>query len=401
MKTIVEINGINYSSTGNIMLNIAKTARQNGFKAYTACRKSIAGMKFKHKDQLFIGTWIDRVISERLVYVTGLIGSFNVINTWLFLNKLNTIKPDLIHLHNLCDNYINVNMLFKYIKKHNIPVIWTLHDPWAFTGRCNGYTCDKWKTGCGNCPKLKAYPPTLFIDNSSKTIKNREKLYTSLNNLTIVTPSIWLKDLSKESFFKDKYPVIVINNGINLNVFKPIDSTFKKDNNIEDKYLILGLAYDWRDKRKGFEDFIKLSEMLSDKYQILLVGTDDEIDSILPKNILSIHKTHNQEELAKIYSASDVFVSPTKADNFPTVNIEALACGTPVITYDAGGSKESLTDKCGTFIKINDIDSLKQEIENTCEKKLYKKEDCIKQSLNYDMNNKFKEYVDLYNKILN
>ena len=401
MKTIVEINGINYSSTGHIMNNIAKTAREDGFKVYTCCRKSIAGMKFNNPDQLFIGTWLDRVISERLSYITGLNGSFNIINTLLFINKLNDIKPDLIHIHNLCDNYINVSMLFKYIKKNNIPVIWTLHDPWAFTGRCNGYSCDKWKEGCGNCPKLKAYPPSLFLDHSANTIKKREKLYTSLDNLIIVTPSKWLANLSRKSFFKDKYDVKVINNGINLNIFKPIKSDFKKENNISNKYLILGLAYDWRDYRKGLSDFIELSKLLPKKYQILLVGTDDEIDHTLPSNIISIHKTHNQEELAKIYSASDVFVSPTKADNFPTVNIEALACGTPVITYDVGGSKESLNKKCGTYVKINDIKSLKKEIINCCENKPYSKEECIKQSKKYDMNKKFKEYVKLYKEILN
>ena len=399
MKTIVEINGINYSSTGHIMNNIAKTARQSGFKVYTCCRKSRAGIKFKYPDQLFIGTWFDRVISERLAYVFGLNGSFNVFNTFLFIKKLKQIKPDLIHIHNLCDSYINVKMLVNYINKYNIPVIWTLHDAWAYTGRCNGYTCDKWKQGCGNCPQLKAYPPTLFIDNSASTYKKRNKLYNSIKNLTIVTPSKWLADLGKHSFFKNK-DIKVINNGINLDVFKSLDSDFKKEHNIENKYLVLGLAYDWLDSRKGLDDFIKLSSSLPQNYQIVLVGTNDLVDSKLPNNIISIHRTHNQEELVKIYSASDVFVSPTKADNFPTVNIEALACGTPVITYDAGGSKESLNDKCGAYIQIGNTDKLKDIIIDCCEKKLYKKEDCIKQSKKYNMYDKFNEYVDLYKNML-
>lgn len=400
MKTIVEINGINYSSTGHIMNNIAKTARQEGFKVYTCCRNSIAGNKFKYEDQIYIGTWLDRVISERLSYVLGLNGYFNLINTKLFLNKLDSIKPDLIHIHNICDNYINVSMLFKYIKKHNIPVIWTLHDAWAFTGRCNGYFCNKWKKGCGNCPRLNDYPPTLFIDNSSKVYSKRKKLYSNINNMTIVTPSKWLADLVNISLFKDQYPVRVINNGINLDIFKPTDNEVKKQYGITNKYLILGLAYNWSDSRKGLEDFISLSKTLPSKYQILLVGTDDNVDKLLPNNIISIHKTHNQEELAKLYTAADVFVSPTKADNFPTVNIEALACGTPVITYDAGGSKESLTNKCGTYVNINDINTLQKEIINACEKNKYKAQDCIKQANNFDMNKKFYEYIALINSIL-
>lgn len=398
MKTIVEINGINYSSTGHIMNNIAKTAREEGFKVYTCCRKSIAGVKFKYPDQLFVGTWIDRVISERLSYLTGLNGSFNVINTFLFLNRLNRIKPDLIHLHNLCDNYINVSMLFKYIKKKNIPVIWTLHDAWAFTGRCNGYACNKWKTGCGNCPKLKEYPPTFVIDNSARTIKNRKKLYTSIKDMTIVTPSKWLADLSKESFFKNKYEVLVINNGINLDIFKPLNNNFKKEHSIENKYTVLGVSNSWYGDRKGLDDLITLSKLLPSNYQIILVGTDDTIDEKLPNNIISIHKTYNQKELAEIYSAVDVFVSPTKADNFPTVNIEALACGTPVITYDAGGSKESINSKCGAYVPINDIDRLRKEIIHCCEDKPYKKEDCVEQAKKYNMYKKFAEYIDLYKK---
>ena len=290
-------------------------------------------------------------------------------------------------------------MLMNYIDKYNIPVIWTLHDAWAYTGRCNGYTCDKWKQGCGNCPQLKAYPPSLFIDNSSSTYKSRNKLYNSIKNLTIVTPSKWLADLGKYSFFKDK-DIKVINNGINLDVFKPIDSEFKKENNIDDKYLILGLAYDWIDPRKGLDSFIALSSSLPSNYQIVLVGTNDKVDAILPKNIISIHRTYNQEELAKLYTAADVFVSPTKADNFPTVNIEALACGTPVITYDAGGSKESLNDKCGTYVPIGDIKKLQIEIINCCENKPYKKQDCIERSKKYNMYNKFNEYVNLYKNII-
>ena len=154
MKTIVEVNGINYGSTGRIMLNIAKLAHTKDYKVYTFCRKSRAGLKYKYEDQLYIGTWLDRVISERVAYVLGLNGYFNVINTFLFINKLKQIKPDLIHIHSLCDNYLNIRMLFNYLKKENIPVIWTLHDNWAFTGRCAQFRCEKWKEGCGNCPHL-------------------------------------------------------------------------------------------------------------------------------------------------------------------------------------------------------------------------------------------------------
>ena len=335
MKTIVEVNGINYGSTGKIMLNIAKEARKDGYKVYTFCRKSRAGLKYKYEDQLYIGTWLDRVISERLSYVLGLNGYFNVLNTWLFLRKLDQIKPDLIHLHSLCDNYLNISMLFKYLKKKDIPVIWTLHDNWAFTGRCAQFRCEKWKTGCGNCPHLDYYPKSLFLDNTNAVWKVREKLYNSLKKLTIVTPSKWLAGLVKESFLKNNHNIRVINNGINLDLFKPTENTFRKDHNLEGKIILLAVAYYW-DDGKGLNVFKKLATELPDNYQIVMVGTNDEVDKQLPDNIISIHKTYNQEELIKIYSAADAFVNPSTDDNFPTVNMEAIACGLPVITYNTG-----------------------------------------------------------------
>ena len=205
MKTILEINSNNYASTGNAMLNIAKQARKKGYKVYTCCRKSRAGMKFEYEDQIYIGTWLDRVISERLSYVLGLNGYFNIINTLLFINKIKRIKPDLIHLHSLCDNYLNISLFFRFLKKSQIPVVWTLHDIWPFTGRCAKSLCDKWKSGCGNCPHLDFGPPSLFFDNSAYVWKKRERLYNSLDTITFVTPSKWLAELSKQSLLKDHY----------------------------------------------------------------------------------------------------------------------------------------------------------------------------------------------------
>ena len=207
MKTIVEVNSNNYASTGNIVLNIAKRARKEGYKVYTSCRKSRVGLKYKYEDQIYIGTWLDRVISERLSILFGLNGYFNVINTFLFIRKLKKIKPDLIHIHSMCDNYINIQMFYSYIRKNKIPVIWTLHDNWAFTGRCAQFRCEKWREGCGNCPHLDYFPKSLFLDNTRHVWKVREKLYNSIKTMTIVTPSRWLSDLVRVSLFKENHPI--------------------------------------------------------------------------------------------------------------------------------------------------------------------------------------------------
>lgn len=400
MKTIVEINNNNYGSTGHIMLNIAKAAKNNGYKIYTCCKNSKAAKRFNYEDQIMIGNRYERAISEYLASYTGLKDHFNFFNTKRFLKQLDDIKPDLIHLHNIHDTFINVEMLFKYTQKHNIPIIWTLHDCYSFTGQCTYFdlvNCDKWKDGCKNCPQIHKYPDTK-IDKTERLYKLKKDIFTNTKNLTIVTPSKWLSFLASCSFLKDK-DIRVINNGINLDIFKPTDSSFKEKYGIKDKYIVLGVSTGWG-QRKGLDDFIKLSNVLDENYQIVMVGSDDEIDKTLPKNIISIHRTYDQKELAEIYSAADVFVNPTKEENFPTVNIESIACGTPVITYDTGGSKEMLNDKCGSIVEKNDFNTLVSEIKRICTNHPYSSNDCIKQSKKYEMTDKFQEYVKLYEEIL-
>ena len=221
-------------------------------------------------------------------------------------------------------------MLFKYIKKNNIPTVWTLHDCWPFTGKCPYFTivkCEKWKNGCYKCPQYKDYPKTLY-DNTKQMWKLKKKWFTGVHNLTIVTPSEWLAKLVHESYLKE-YPVKIINNGIDLNLFRPSEKNrtdvVKKIK--KQKYIVLGVAFDWG-FRKGLDIFIKLTDILpTDKYQIVLVGTSSIIDKELPKSIISVHRTQNQEELVELYTLADVFAMPTREENFPTVNLEALACG--------------------------------------------------------------------------
>ena len=398
---IVEINGTNYSSTGNIMLNIAKQARKQGFEVFTCCKNSRKSQQFKYDNQIIIGSRYERLISEQLAAISGLSGSFNYFSTKSFIKKLEEIKPDLVHLHIMHDTYINLNILFNYLSKNNIPVIWTFHDCWAFTGKCPYFeidNCDKWKNGCYDCPQIRKYPESYLFDKSKYLWNKKNKLFNSINNLTIVTPSMWLANYAKESFLKN-HDIRVINNGINLNIFKPTDSDFRIKNNIENKFLILGVGYNWS-PRKGLDSFIELSMRLDDRFKIILVGTNDKIDESLPKNIISIHRTYNQEELVKIYSACDLFVNPTLEDNFPTVNIESLACGTPVLTYKTGGSPEIIDDKCGSVVQKGNIDSLEKEIIRIYKEKPYSRQDCINRAKCFNAEDRFDDYVKLYKEVL-
>lgn len=288
-------------------------------------------------------------------------------------------------------------LLFKYIKAHSIPVIWTLHDCWAFTGHCPYFDmaeCTKWKTGCYSCPKYKEYPTTI-LDNSKFMYRLKKKWFSGVKNMNIITPSQWLADLVKQSFLKD-YPVKVINNGIDLNIFKPVKSDFRKKHRINnDDYMLLGVAFGWGE-RKGLDVFTTLAKNLADNYKIVLVGTDNEIDKLLPPNIISIHRTQNQAELAEIYTAADLFINPTREENYPTVNMEAIACGTPVLTFDTGGSPEIPDETCGAVVPKNDIEAMQREIIRICKNKPYSSEACIERAKKFNMNDRFMEYIKLY-----
>ena len=396
MKTVL-INSCNFGSTGNIMLEIAETAENGGYTAAVCYPQSRDNSRKQKEKDFIIGTRFSRNIHLMLAEITGLNGCFSYCSTLKLLKKLDKLKPDIIHLHNLHNCYINLSLLFKYIKKHNIKTVWTLHDCWAFTGHCPHFDmigCDKWKTGCYSCPQYKEYPKSLF-DNSKIMYRLKRKWFTGVENMTIVTPSEWLASLVKESYLKD-YPVKVINNGIDLNVFKPTESDFSEKYALENKYIVLGVAFGWG-RRKGLDVFVELARRLDkEKYKVVLVGTDDNVDKLLPENIISIHRTQNQTELAEIYTAVDVFANPTREENYPTVNMEALACGTPVVTFNTGGSPEMLDETCGAAVAKDDNDAMYNEIIRICEKKPYSLEACIKKAKGFDKNEKFGEYIRLY-----
>ena len=399
---IAQINMCLHGSTGKIMFMIAKTAENVGMQTLSCSaaeiNKSNNQMADENKNHYVWGTAFERKFHIYAGIILGRNGLFSQKGTRALISKLKQFKPDIIHLHNIHNFCINLPMLFRYLKNSNIPVIWTLHDCWAFTGHCPYFTivkCEKWKTGCGKCPQLDVYPKTL-IDTTKKMFKLKNKLFCGIIDMTIVTPSRWLAELVEQSFLK-KYPVKVINNGIDLEVFKPTASDFRQRYNIsKDRFVLLGIAFGWG-KRKGLDVFIELEKRLDfAKYQIVLVGTDDNVDKLLPKSIISIHRTNNQAELAEIYSAADLFVNPTREENYPTVNMESLACGTPVLTFRTGGSPEILDEHCGSVVSCDDIDAMQSEIVRICETKAYSREDCFKHAKCFNANDKYTEYVKLY-----
>jgi len=396
---IAQINMVEYGSTGRIMLQISECARKNGNQVITFSKKW-RNQRKNIPDHTYFGYFLENACHLLFANIFSFNGSFSHLGTRQLLRKIEKFQPYIIHLHNLHNYCVNLPMLFNYIKKHKVPVVWTLHDCWAFTGQCPCFTmvkCEKWKDGCHHCMQIHSYPSSL-LDMTKPMWYLKKKWFTGVNKMIIVTPSDWLANLVKESFLKD-YPVHVINNGINLGVFKPTTSSFREKHGIkDDQYLILGVAYSWG-KRKGLDVFIELSKRLSREYQIVLVGTDDTIDKQLPEHIITIHRTRSQVELAEIYTAADLFVNPTREDNYPTVNMESLACGTPVLTFNTGGCSEILDETCGSVVECDDIDGMIREIIRICNEKPFSIDACLKRSKRFDMNDRFSEYLHLYDEL--
>ncbi len=374
-KLLIINSVLGYSSTGRIVLDLAKRYDQNGFEVKIAYGRD---MKVSSDlDEAFqkygvrIGNNMDvyyHVLYSRLTDKHGLASK---VATRKFLKWADEFNPDILWLHNIHGYYINYEMLFEWIKtRPQMQVKWTLHDCWSFTGHCAFFTyaqCEKWKSGCENCPQLSMYPKS-ERDNSKDNYNRKKSSFTGVQNLSIVTPSNWLKDEVKKSFLSE-YPVEVVYNNINTEIFRKIPGDFRKRYKLEDKKIILGVANDW-DKRKGLDTFVELSKKLEniDKdYQIVLVGlSEKQIQELAKDNIkiLALPRTASATELAQIYSTADVFVNPTLEDNYPTVNLEAEACGTRVITYDTGGCRETIRMESSVVIP-HGVDNIIKALQET------------------------------------
>ncbi len=394
---VLQINSVcGIGSTGRIASDINDYLIQQGHESYIAYGR---GNLKNYKNTFRIGNSFDNfthLIKTRFFDMHGF-GSFQA--TKKFIEKVREVDPDIIHLHNLHGYYINIDVFFDYLKKANKPVVWTLHDCWSFTGHCAHFDyigCKKWQHRCGHCPLMRKYPSSLFIDNSENNYIRKRELFTGINNLTIVTPSKWLEGLVMKSFLKE-YPLEVINNGINLEVFKPTGSNFRKIYALEEKFIILGVATAWG-KNKGLDYFVRLSKTLNESEVIVLVGLKEEKIHKLPENIVGIARTNMATELAEIYSSADVFINPTLEDTFPTTNLESLACGTPVITFNTGGSPECIDESCGFIIEKENFEELSIKIRVVKEKgKLHYYDKCLQRALlNYNREDRFNDYINTY-----
>ena len=388
---ILQINSVCTGSTGRIAAGVSRVLGEAGHESLLLFGRGqpaegIACERIEGAAAFYGHTLFARLTDRQ--------GFASTLATRRMIRRIEAFAPDVIQLHNLHGYYLDWRVLFCYLRKAGVPVVWTLHDCNAFTGHCaffDAVHCERWKTGCGNCPQKNAYPKSWFADQSARNYSEKRALTTGLNNLTIVTPSLWLKRLVEQSYLKG-YPVRVLNNGIDRETFQPVESDLREQYEIGNKRLVLGVANIW-EPRKGLHTFVDLFERIGDEAIVALIGLSTVQQQALPKGMLGLCRTADARELAAWYTAADVFVNPTLEDNFPTTQVEALACGTPVVCYDTGGCAEALDDSCGVAVPKGDAPALADAILRAGS---LKREHCLRRAAMFDQQERYRDYASLY-----
>ena len=403
MKKLLHINPVlrTSTSTGRIIQEIGAVAIAAGLDNYIAYSKGRDGIRPSQSKLLPVGSKLSVALHGLITRFFDMHGLGSKVATRRFVREIEKLRPDVIHIHNIHGYFLNYKILFEYLSKADIPVVWTVHDCWLYTGHCYHYAsvgCEKWKTQCEKCPQKTAFPTSILLDRSRQNFNDKKAAFTSLKNLTIVTVSEWMKGEMAHSFLKDCH-YQVIHNGIDLNVFdvQPDEKSVREKYGLGDKKIILGLASIWS-KEKGWDDFVKMSEMLNEDEVIVMVGVSEEQQRRLPKNIVAIRRTENVRQLAELYSAATAFINPTWQDNYPTVNLEAIACGTPVVTYRTGGSIEVITEDTGRIVEQGDVAGLLKAVREIAEKgKVQYTAQCRAFALeNFCKEDRYADYLKLY-----
>ncbi len=384
-------------SVGRIMVDIYHTLEKNGDMPLIAYgrRKAPEGVRAYR-----FGSAPDMALHVLSTFFRGEHGFASAGQTRKLIRKIREWDPDVIHLHNIHGFILQTEQLFEYLKEAGKPVVWTLHDCWPYTGHCAFYDysgCGGWKTGCSGCREYRrTYPYALFKNRTERNYIRKKAAFTGVPDLVLAVPSGWLKAEVEQSFLK-AYPVRVIPNGIDREAFRPTKSRLRETLGLEGKFVILGVANVW-ERRKGLPYLIGLSRRLPEDCRMILIGLSGKQIRGLPGNVLGLERTSSVRELAEYYSMADVFVNATLEDNFPTTNLEALSCGTPVITFDTGGSPESLDESCGRVVPKGDPEALLQAV--LLEKEAPKSsEACLKRAERYEKYGRFQEYAELYHEL--
>lgn len=394
---ILQINTVyGVGSTGVIVADLHEACVQNGMDCLCAHR---GDKRTETADTVAVSSAWDSRFHRQIARVTAFKGAGSARKTAAFLKSLENDLPDIVHLHNLHGSYVNLPLLFSFLKRHRVGVVWTLHDCWPVTALCPHFSavgCENRHCDCTPCPQRHRY--TCAPSHVTRRVLQwKRKLFTGMENAVIVTPSHWLESTVRESFL-GMYPIRTIYNGVDAQIFKPTASDFRQRYGLETRKIVLGVAAVWSE-RKGVDIFEALARRLSSEYAVVLVGADETVKCKMPPNVLCIVHTHDRHALAEIYSAADVFVNPTREEVLGMVNLEALACGTPVVTADAGGSPECIDERCGAVVRVGDTDAFERQIVRICQTHPYHREDCLARAARFEKRAKCDEYLALYREL--
>jgi len=401
MKVLLINSVCGYSSTGGICIDLAEALQMQGHECFIAYGQ----LTTEYVNSYKIGSVPENHMHNLCSRITGKQGYFTKNGTRKLIDYIATINPDVIHLHNLHGNYLNLELLFNYLALANKPVVWTLHDCWAFTGKCAHYTdigCYKWQTQCNHCPQLKKYPPSIILDRSSVMFEDKKRWFNSVKNMTITPVSNWLAGEVNQSFLA-KYPIVPIYNWIDQTIFKPTTLNIRKKLGIdENKFMILGVSAGWSANDYKLKEFIRLSQLIAEDMQIVLVGGKNKLES-LPDNIIHIPYVSNKTELAAIYTTAGVYVHLSVEDTFGKVIAEAMSCGTPAIVYNSTACPEIIGEGCGYVVEKGDLDGI---VRNICTIMANSKVSYTAQCIghvkdNFDINQNTDKTIELYKSILN
>lgn len=401
MKILQISSELNSGSVGRIAEQIGETVIAEGWRSYIAYARDHQATS---SNCVKIGRKIDIIWHGIITRLSDRHGFASIRATKKLIDQIKIIKPDVIHLHHLHGYFINIDILFNFLNESKIPIVWTFHDCWSFTGHCAYYEfigCQKWKLHCSMCPQKSEYPKT-FLDNSYRNFSDKKRIFNRVKKMTIVPVSNWLGEETNKSFLQH-HDIKVIQNGIDISKFRiTYDKNLIKKFNLEGKFVILGVASPWNN-RKGLKFFIELSGKLSPNHQIILVGLSKMQINHLPKNIIGLQRTENIEELVTLYSSADVFVNPTLEEALGLTNIEAQACGTPVITFNSGGAPETINESTGIVVDKGNVQGLLEAIYEIERKGKHHYQKACRENveLNFDKSKNFIKYVKIYKELLN
>ena len=400
---LIQINPVvrENTSTGKIMRGIGDLAISSGWESYIAYSRARDGI-IPHTSKLIpVGDKADLAIHALETRLFDAHGLASKRATRELIRRIEDVSPDIIQIHNVHGYFLNYPMLCDFLGRSGIPVVWTAHDCWLFTGHCYHYSsagCYRWKTGCYSCPLKTSFPASWLLDRSDRNYELKKKSLTGMKNLHLVAASEWMKKEMSESFLSG-VPCTVIHNGIDLDVFKPSNNEQTKGKyGINTPHYVIAVASIWL-KEKGFDDLMRLAGILDEDNTLVMVGRmTKKQEKVLPGNVIHIPRTSDATALAELYSGAVAFLNPTWQDNYPTVNLEAIACGTPVITYRTGGSPESVTDKTGFIVEQGDIDGIAKIINDIIGNNSYLYGlNCREYALaHFDKEKCFRKYIDLY-----